>query len=120
MILVFGSILIINLRLLGWIFASESSSVIAADLSRRTRLGLVLLAITGPLLFFAMPTKLFETSDFSIKLVLVAIAVTYHFAVHRKRMFANDGTSGLKLSAGISLTLWLAAILSGLELGAFT
>lgn len=119
-ILVFGSMLIINLRLLGWIFASEPSSVIAADLSRRTRLGLILLVVTGPLLFFAMPMKLFETPDFSVKLALVAIAVTYHFAVHRKRMLAASASTGLRISAGISMTLWLAAILAGLEVGSFT
>jgi hypothetical protein len=119
-ILVFGSVLIINLRLLGWIFASEPSNVIAADLSRRTRLGLILLVITGPLLFFAMPMKLFETPDFSVKLALVAIAITYHWAVHRKRMLATEGSSGQKLSAGISMALWLAAILAGLEVGSFT
>ena len=120
-ILVFGSVLIINLRLFGWIFASEPPDVIAADLSRRTRLGLVLLGITGPLLFFAMPMKLFETPDFSVKLALVAIAFTYHIAVHRKRMLlATPVTSGRKVSAGISLALWMAAILAGLEVGSFT
>src|ERR1700679_2709089 len=97
--------LIINLRLFGLIFASEPSRVIAADLSRRTRLGLVLLVITGPLLFFAQPMKLFETPDFSIKLALVAIAITYHLAVHRKQMLAPEGNNGLKISAGISTTL---------------
>jgi hypothetical protein len=119
-ILVFGSTLIINLRLLGWILASEPSSVIAADLARRTRLGLILLVVTGPLLFFAMPMKLFETPDFSVKLALVAVAITYHLAVHRKRMLAAESSRGLKISAGISMALWLAAILAGLEVGSFT
>ena len=119
-ILVFGSMLVINLRLFGLVFASEPSSAIAADLSRRTRLGLILLVITGPLLFFAQPMKLFETPDFSIKLALVAIASTYHLAVHRKRMLASEVDHRLKISAGISMTLWMAAILAGVEVGSFT
>ena len=64
--------------------------------------------------------KLFATPDFSIKLALVGIAITYHFAVHRKRMLADEVTSGLRISAGISLALWIAAILAGAEVGAFT
>ena len=119
-ILVFGSMLVINLRLFGLIFLSEPSGAMAADLSKRMRLGLILLVITGPLLFFAMPVRLFETADFSVKLVLVAIAVVYHFAIHRKRMLAAEVTGGVKFSAGISMALWMAAILSGLELGSFT
>lgn len=119
-ILVFSSILIVNLRLLGYIFASEPSYVIAADLSRRIRWGLILLVITGPLLFFAMPMKLFETRDFSVKLTLVAIAISYHLAVHRKRMLLKNVTNSLKLSAGISMILWMAAILAGLEVGSFS
>jgi hypothetical protein len=55
-----------------------------------------------------------------VKLALVAIAVTYHFAVHRKRMLAASASTGLRISAGISMTLWLAAILAGLEVGSFT
>ena len=50
-ILVLGSVLIVNLRLLGWILANEPSSAIAKDLSRRTRMGLILLVITGPLFY---------------------------------------------------------------------
>jgi hypothetical protein len=60
-VLVFGSMLVTNLRLLGWIFVGESAGALAADLARWTRLGLILLVVTGPLLFFAMPMKLFET-----------------------------------------------------------
>jgi hypothetical protein len=129
-VLVFGSVLVTSLRLFGWIFASEPSDKLAADLARWTRLGLILLVVTGPLLFFAMPKKMFETPDFTVKLVLVAIAATYYLAVHRKRMLAA-GVSGalmgqrligerLKRSAAISLALWMAAILAGLELGAFS
>jgi hypothetical protein len=119
-VLVFGSVLVTNLRLLGWILASEPASALAADLARWTRLGLVLLVITGPLLFLAMPMKLFETSDFTVKLVLVAIAGTYYFAIYRKRILAAGGSGTLKRSAAISLGLWMAAIVAGFELGAFS
>jgi hypothetical protein len=119
-VLVFGSILVTNLRLLGWIFMGESASALAADLARWTRLGLLLLVITGPLLFFAMPMKLFETPDFTVKLTLVVIAGTYYLAVHRKRMLGVEGSGAIKKSAAISLALWMAAILAGVELGAFS
>jgi hypothetical protein len=123
-ILIFGSVLVTNLRLLGRMFLSEPAGSLAADLSRWMRLGLIVLVCTGPLLFFAMPVKLFMTPDFTIKLVLVAIAAGYHLRVHRKLLSAaaNDATpdAPLKKSARISLTLWSIAILAGVELGAFS
>jgi len=119
-VLVFGSVLVTNLRLLGWMFASESSSALAADLARSTRLGLFLLIVSGPLLFFAMPVKLFTTRDFGVKLVLVTIAGVYYLAVHRKQMLDRDSSPAVRRSARISLALWLIAIAAGLEVGSFS
>jgi hypothetical protein len=50
----------------------------------------------------------------------VAIAGTYYLAVHRKRMLGVEGGREIRKSAAISLALWMAAILAGLELGAFS
>ena len=123
-VLVFGSVFVTNLRLLGRMFVTEPAGALATDLARWTKLGLILLIATGPLLFLAMPMKLFMTPDFTIKLVLVAIAGAYHLMVHRKRLLAAaadpNATDALKKSAAISLTLWIVAILSGAELGAFS
>jgi hypothetical protein len=123
-VLLFGSVLITNLRFLGRILTSEPAGPLAADLGRWTRAGLMLLAVTGPLLFFAMPKKLFETPDFAMKLALVAVAATYYFTIYRRRVatvvFDQAKTDYVKTAAAISLGLWIIAILAGLELGAFS
>jgi hypothetical protein len=118
-VLVFGSVAITNLRLLGRILISEPAGPLAADLGRWTRAGLILLVVTGPLLFFAMPKKLFETPDFTVKLALVAVALAYHFTVYRRRV-ATGAFDHAKTPAAISLGLWMIAILAGVELGAFS
>jgi hypothetical protein len=119
-VLVFGGVLVTNLRLLGWMFASEPSNTLVADLERTIRLGLILLVVSGPLLFFAMPVKLFSTLEFPVKLVLVAIAGAYYFGVHRKKMYSAEPSATARRSAGISLALWLIAIAAGLEVGSFS
>src|SRR5262249_11512539 len=95
-VLVFGSVLVTNLRLLGWMLADESSKTIVRDLARSMRLGLILLVGTGPLLFFAMPVKLFSTPDFAVKLGLVAITLAYYFGVHRKKIRTDSSVAVLR------------------------
>jgi hypothetical protein len=119
-VLVFGGVLVTNLRLLGWMFASETSSTLVADLERTIRVGLILLVVSGPLLFFAMPVKLFATLEFPVKLVLVAIAAAYYFGVHRKTIRTPEPSATIRRSAGISLALWIIAIAAGLEVGSFS
>jgi len=118
MVLVFGTILILNLRAFGLIFRSEPVSQIAQDLTPLTLVGLGVQLVSGSLLFMVSAMKFTDNPVFRIKIALVIAAVAYHFAVHRRIAIAHDiPTQWLRLSAAVSLVLWASVVLVGLDIG---
>ena len=118
MVVVFGTILILNLRVFGLILHSESVSQIAQDLTPFTLTGLGVQLVSGSLMFMASAMKFTENVLFGIKIGLVIAAVAYHFGIHRKVAIAKDTQPNrLRLSAAVSLVLWASVVLAGLGLG---
>ena len=118
MVLVFGTILILNLRVFELILRGEPVSQIAEDLTPLTLTGLGVQLVSGSLLFMVSAMKFTENPVFRIKIALVIAAVAYHFAIHRKvAIEANTPAHRLQLSAAISLVLWASVVLVGLDIG---
>jgi len=118
MVLVFGTILILNLRAFGLILRSEPVSQIAQDLTPLTLVGLGVQLVSGSLLFMVSAMKFTENPVFRIKIALVIAAVAYHFAVHRRIAIAHETQAHqLRLSAAVSLVLWAGVVLVGLDIG---
>jgi len=117
MVLVFGTILILNLRVFGLILRGEPVSQIAQDLTPLTLVGLGVQLVSGLLLFMVSAMKFTENPVFRIKIALVIAAVAYHFAVHRRIAIARTSAHGLQLSAAVSLVLWASVVLVGLDIG---
>ena len=118
MVLVFGTILVLNLRIFGLILRSEPIPQIARDLTRLTLVGLGVQLVSGSLMYLASAMKLAESTVFTAKITLVIAAVAYHFLVHRRAALAKD-TRGimLQLSAAVSMMLWGGVVLTGLDIG---
>jgi hypothetical protein len=118
MVLVFGTILILNLRVFELILRGEPVSQIAEDLTPLTLAGLVVQLVSGSLLFMVSAMKFTENPVFRIKIALVIAAAAYHFAVHRRIAIAHETQAqGLRLSAAVSLVLWAGVVLVGLDIG---
>jgi hypothetical protein len=118
MVLVFGTVLVLNLRVFGLILRSEPVSQVAQDLTPLTVIGLSVQLISGSLMFVASAMKFSENVLFGFKIGLVMVAVAYHFAVHRRVAIASDTLPGrLRFSAAVSLLLWAGVALTGLDLG---
>jgi len=113
----FGTILIVDLRLMGLMFESQPASDIAGAVAPFGRVALVSQFITGPMLFLATAVKMLTSLTFIVKLALVAIALTYHFTVHRKAVRAS-GLEGNRAAAGVSLALWVGVALAALWINA--
>ena len=116
-----GSLLIIDLRLLGFGMRGQSASQLAKYFEPWTLLGLVLMVITGVPMFMMGAIGLSQISWFFYKMVLLVFAVTLHFALHRKAVASgvSEGSGFGKLVACLSLILWWGVAFTGRAIGFF-
>ena len=114
----FGTILIVDLRLLGVMFAAQPASEIADDVAPFGYAALALQAVTGPVLFLATAMKMLMSISLGVKLTLLAIALAYHFTVHRKAVRGAGDQARVRSIAYGSLALWFGVALAGLWINA--
>lgn len=115
-----GTILFVDLRLLGLVFRKVPVSAVADTVLPYTVAGFVIMAATGAALFFANPLEYYHNPVFRLKaLFLVAASINiffFHWRVQsdRTKWDANDRPpTAARTAAGISLVLWIAVIVAG-------
>lgn len=117
MVVLFGTVLLLNLRIFGLILRSEPVSGMARDLTPFTWAALGVQAASGALMFMASAVTLGERALFGVKIALVIVAVAYHFGVHRRLAIGQEDRAGpLRFSAAVSLVLWAGVVLIGLDI----
>jgi hypothetical protein len=122
LVLVFGPVLVVNLRLLGFVLRGVPLVDVADGVARWRNSGLVLLFTSGPLLFLANAIKVFSTWFFAVKMILLVAALVLQFRVHEKVTHASIGSvsaSKIRLVAVASVSLWLGVAVAGMALGLF-
>ncbi|HEX4137470.1 MAG TPA: DUF6644 family protein [Bryobacteraceae bacterium] len=119
--MLFGTILMVDMALLGFGIRRHPASQIAAELAPWTIGGLVVMLISGPLILSSETLKCYESSFFWIKMAILLIAVVFYFTVHRRtaRSEPQSGRFRIRLVACISLGLWLAVALAGKMIGIY-
>lgn len=119
--LLFGAILPLDLRLLGF-WRSVPIFLLARVLVPVAGTGLGLVVLTGPLLFSVDPFKYAGLAVFWLKLLLIALAVLNLSLLHRStawRQVINPAGSvqpvpaRLRVHAASSALVWLLVILCG-------
>ena len=111
--MVFGSIFVLNLRLLGAAMKDTPAAEITDDLTPWTLTGLCIQVMTGPLLFITSPARFAGNTFFQYKLLLIALALVYHFAIHR-RAAKGMGIIPAKASAILSMLSWIGIVIAGM------
>lgn len=119
--LIFGAILPLDLRLLGFRSGMDWRQL-AAVLTPVAMAGVLLTLITGLALFSARPLDYVFKPLFQIKLLFVALAILNALLLRTTAAWQTaDGTAPvparLKLAAIISISGWIAAILCGRLVG---
>jgi len=116
-VVIFGSMLVLNLRIFGRILQAEPVPQVALGLAPVTKFGLVAQVVSGPLLFMNAAMRLYENTPFRLKMLLLVIALSYHFAVHLPLALDYKGSaSRLRFSAAVSMTLWIGMTLAGFSI----
>lgn len=120
--LLFGAALVLNLRLLGVMLRNVSVAKLARELAPWTFCSLIVILISGALLFASEAVKSFYSVPFRVKMVLLLAAIVFHYTVGRKVSFmAEDRVSPLfsKGTAIVGIALWLSVGFAGRAIAFF-
>ena len=115
-----GSILVIDLRLLGVILKGESARIIGRDLGRLLFGSLLVMVLSGIALLSEEAGKCYYSPAFRCKMALLAAAILFYFTLHRRALrHAGSGKPNLwaRAAAVVSLLLWLGVGIAGRAIG---
>jgi len=118
--LLVGSIVIVDLRLLGVSLSSQPVSRLAKELSPWIWTGIIIQLTTGPYLFSGDPSEYVQIAAFRNKMLFLFVALVFHFTVIRKATASSADSSPLgwrRPVALVSLALWFCVLLAGLWIG---
>ena len=123
-LLVAGSIIVVDLRLLGFGMRQSPISSIVGQVVPWTLGGFGFMFITGSLLAWSEPVRLYHSLFFPWKLVFLAIAglnaFLFHYGVYRS-VGAWDSSSPTprraRLAGVVSIVCWICVIAAGRAVG---
>ena len=104
-----GTLLLIDLGLLGVAMQRQPIQQVVAALAPFTWSGFGLLMLTGPIMFTAQAAKWHDNPLFWLKLLLLIVAVVFQLSVRRRITSERPP----KLIGAVSLVLWICVALSG-------
>jgi uncharacterized protein DUF6644 len=115
----FGSIIMLSLRLCRITLTNEPVQVLAKELAPWAFWSLIVMIGSGVLLFLSEALKCYASAPFRVKMAFLFTALIFHFTVQR-RITRADREPGLFLGAavgGINFLLWLGVGLGGRAIG---
>jgi hypothetical protein len=119
--IIVGSILPLDLRLIGF-FRSVPVGVVGPYLSRAAASGIVLAILTGLCLFSVRPLEYAGNPAFLTKITLLVLGVLNAALLHvtpqwRAAVKGGPLTLSVRLSALLSMAIWIGAVLAGRWIG---
>ena len=115
--LLIGSVVVLDLRLLGT-FRASAVEHLATPLGRVAGIGLAVALVSGAMLFSVQPGHYLDNPAFLAKLGLVAFGLANAGLARtrpswRRAMRGEPIAGTLRLSAALSLVTWTAAVFAG-------
>jgi hypothetical protein len=123
MFILVGSMLIVDLRVLGFVARRQDASQLAERLFPWMWASLVMNFLSGFLMFAGSATSYYRNDIFYDKVGVILLAIVANVIVQQKVRKWNQlpaMPAFAKLIAFISIGLWIGAILAGVEVPALT
>jgi len=115
-----GTVLVVDLRLLGFGLRAQPVADVARDARPWFVGSLIVMLVTGVGLFLSEPMKCYASTAFAVKMTCLALAIAFTFTVRMNVTMADEGrvrSSWLKAVALVSLALWFGVAASGRWIG---
>ena len=120
LLLFVGTIIMVDLRLLGLTFRGVAVSEFDRRILPLTMLGFALLVVTGLLLFYAKPLVYYHSLFFRLKMLIILAALinilVFHFRVQRNQEawdMADKLPRSARISALVSISAWIFVVITG-------
>jgi hypothetical protein len=123
LVLVVGSILMVDLRLLGFANRARSVRSVAAERLPLTWTAFAVAAAAGSLLFSSKAVTYYDDLPFRLKLICLVLAglnmACFHLFTYRRVAEWDHGTPpvGARIAGGLSLFLWVTIVGAGRWVG---
>lgn len=117
--ILFGAILVLNMRLCRLMMKGQPTWQVAKDLAPWAWWSMVVTLVSGVMLFFSEAMKCYASTPFQIKMVFLFAAIIYHFTIHRKvSRSEREARLGWGVMVGVvNVFLWLGVGLGGRAIG---
>ncbi len=116
----FGTVAMVDLRLLGWILPRVPVSEFTKRVLPWTIAGFIIMVITGTLLVLAIPVRTYQSIFFRGKMLLLVLAglnvLFFHSRVYPKLATLDVDAvppRAIRMAGAISLVLWSCIVFSG-------
>ena len=115
--LLLGTILMVDLSMLGLGIPRQPAALVARELNLFTVTGLTIMLVSGPFILCSEAVRCYKTPAFWVKMALLAIALVFHFTVHRRATQAEHPQS--RAIGVLSMALWFGVALAGKGIAIF-
>jgi hypothetical protein len=116
-----GAMLVLNMRLIGIGFRTDSVSALARDLRPWIIGTLIVMLISGFLLFSTEAVKMYGNWAFQAKMSFLLLAIIFTFTIHSRVTHRDAASAAVRWATAIvSLLLWTGVGLGGRALGYVT
>ena len=114
-----GTVIVLNLRLLGAGMPQQPMPRVARALAPLTFWSLVAMLVTGFLLFCSEAVKCYDNPPFLLKMIVLFVAIVFHWAVFRPTVnsSAQPARSRRIATAVVSMFLWFGVAVAGRAIG---
>ena len=116
--MLYGCIVMLSLRMMGVLMKGWTIANIAREVSPYLNTSIVIILVSGTLLYLSEAIKTFNNVAFWIKVEMLFVALVFHFTVVRRVSKRDDVPRGEGiLVGGLSLVLWLGIGCAGRAIG---
>ena len=118
--LLFGAIIMLNLRLLGLTLTHKPTVQLARELAPWVLCSLIIILVSGFMLFASEAMKAYTSTPFQVKMLFLFAAMIFHYTIHSRLTRVDEAEvspAWSKLAAVVSLLLWLGVGLGGRAIG---
>ena len=109
-----GTVAIVDFRLLGLAMLRQTPGKLTVDTRMWTIGGLSVAVFSGLLMYSTDPDKFYLNVSFLFKVACLAVAIVFHYTIHRRISLSTaPGVRG-KVVACVSIALWVSVVFGGI------